>query len=251
MKIKPVPKSSLVDTVVRRIRALIEQGKLSAGDRLPTEAELIHRLGVSRSVLREAVKRLETIGLLRVEHGRGMFVGAGQKLSSCVALFRSAMAIAPRDVRQFAEFRKIIECYAARRAAEIASPEEIAELQDLCDQMAEVAGEPKGVEFDWRFHRKLIEMTGNELLVNIVEVLQEFVVAGMWQTTDRPRYVALNRPVHQAIVDAIRQGDPDAAARAMQTHMDLLIVSLEQLEQEDDGVRAGDQAGDETAGDAR
>src|SRR5262249_1007028 len=70
-------RESLVDTVVERIRAVIEQGHLKAGDRLPTEAELSAQLGVSRTVVREAVSQLESVGLLSVQRGRGTFVGDG------------------------------------------------------------------------------------------------------------------------------------------------------------------------------
>ena len=75
-------------------------------------------MGVSRTVLREAISRLEAIGLLTVRRGRGMFIGDRHSLANCVRLVRSAMAITPGDLVQFTEFRRAVECYAAQRAAQ-------------------------------------------------------------------------------------------------------------------------------------
>jgi DNA-binding FadR family transcriptional regulator len=234
VSIKPIVKSSLVTNVVERIRSLIETGGLQAGDRLPSESDLVERLGVSRGALREAVRQLETLGLLSVAHGRGMFVSDGRKLSNCAQLFRSAMAISPKDSLQFAEFRRIIECYTARRAAELATEEDIAGLEQLRDEMAQGGGNPQGLQADWQFHRKLAEMTGNELLINVMSVLQEFVMAGMWHTTqvpDGPEEQQLSNQLHTAIVNAIRAHDPDASEQAMHSHMDGLDNALKRAEQ--------------------
>ena len=127
--IRSARKGSLVSTVVERLRQFVEEKKLQSGDRLPTEAELLKQFGVSRTVLREAVGRLETIGLVAVRHGQGMFVGDPDTLAGCLSLLRSAMAISPRDLTQFAEFRTALECHTARRSAELASPEDVAQLE--------------------------------------------------------------------------------------------------------------------------
>ncbi|MBY0525614.1 MAG: FadR family transcriptional regulator [Gemmataceae bacterium] len=231
--IEPIAKNSLVDTVVERIRSLIEKGELKAGDRLPTESELVERLQVSRGALREGIKRLQTLGLLRVAQGRGMYVGDGQDLSSCVQLFRSAMAISTKESLQFAEFRRMVECYNARRAAERATKEDVAELERMLEEKNRLGPTEEGVHWDWLFHRKLAEITGNDLIRNVVVVLQEFVVAGIWHTAQAPEVMDIHRRsyrLHRAIVDAIADGDPDAAERAMQTHMDALVSTLEKAE---------------------
>src|SRR5262249_31986568 len=105
VKIKPVKRTSLVDTVMERIRSLVTDGHLAPGDRLPTEAELIQQLEVSRTVLREAIGRLEAMGLIAVRGPRGMFVGDTGSLLSCVRLLRSALTVSPRELVQFTEFR--------------------------------------------------------------------------------------------------------------------------------------------------
>jgi len=227
--IQPIAKNSLVDAVVARLRALIEQGDLRAGDRLPTESELVARLGVSRGALREAVRRLETLGLLTVAQGRGMFVAGGGDLSGCVSLFRSAMAISPKDSLQFAELRRILEVHTARRAAELATPAGIAELEELIERKTAGGATMTGVHWDWLFHRKLAEIAGNELIKNVIHVLQEFVMAGIWHTAQTLTAGAERRSykLHRAIVDAIAAGDADRAEKAMHRHMDALVEALD------------------------
>ena len=233
LKIKPIRRQSLVDTVVARIREVIEQGHLRAGDRLPTETELSRQLGVSRTVVREAVSQLESLGLLSVQRGRGMFVGSWSGLSGCVKMLRSALALSPKELVQFTEFRNAIECYAARRAAEVATPQDLVELQTLCDEMDRPGREGlEAMQIDFQFHRRLMAITGNELMTNVLEVVQEFALAAMVQTTPQPRDRESSHRRHQAIVKAIRAGDPDAAEKAMQAHMQHTLRMLETIQRQ-------------------
>jgi GntR family transcriptional repressor for pyruvate dehydrogenase complex len=228
VKLKPLNRNSLVDTVVDQIRTLIEKGNFTAGDRLPTESDLIGRLRVSRSVLREAVSRLETMGLVSVQRGRGMFVGEPQSLSSCVQMVRTAMTISPREMEQFAEFRAALECYSARQAAERATPENLVELETILEQMDRPEQEYFDcLRYDFQFHRKIIELAGNTLMNNVMEIIQEFVMAGMVQTTPTPRNHAKSQQLHRDIFEAIKAGNPDAAEAAMKVHMRLVKERLQ------------------------
>ena len=220
MAIRSARKGSLVSTVVERLRQHIERTKLKSGDRLPTEADLLEQLGVSRTVLREAIGRLETIGLVTVRHGQGMFVGDPDTLAGCLNMLRSAITISPRDLTQFLEFRTALECYAARRAAELARPEQIARLEALCDLMEQPdVPYEEAIQDDFAFHLNLAEVTGNPLLVNILKVLQQFILAGMLQTTPNPRDRSVSRRLHRTILRAIKANDPEAAEDAMREHM--------------------------------
>jgi GntR family transcriptional repressor for pyruvate dehydrogenase complex len=233
LKIKPVKRDSLVDTVVARIREVIEQGRLRAGDRLPTEAELSEQLGVSRTVVREAVSQLESLGLLSVQRGRGMFVGSWSSLTGCVKMLRTALALSPRELVQFTEFRTAIECHAARRAAELATALDLAELKKLCDDMDRAGREYlEAMRIDFQFHRRLMAITGNELLCSVLEVIQEFVLAAMVQTTPQPRDREQSHRRHLAILRAVRAGNPDAAEQAMRAHMEHTVSVLEEVDRQ-------------------
>ena len=229
-------RSSLVAEVVTLLREVIEKKGLEPGDRLPTEADLVASLEVSRPVLREAISQLETLGLVQVRRGLGMFVGDRDSLASCLKLVRTAMAVTPRDLIQLADLRTALEIHASRQAAERATAADVAELQVLCDAMdrADLPYE-EAIGLDFAFHRRLIAASGNELTLNVMSVLQEFIVEGMLQTTPRPRDRTVSRRLHRAILEAVRGGDSDAAEAAMRKHME---VTRRRLETGIEGPRA-------------
>jgi GntR family transcriptional repressor for pyruvate dehydrogenase complex len=213
---------------VAQVRRLVESSGLAPGERLPSEAELVERLQVSRPVLREAIRQLETLGLVQVRRGRGMFVGDRDSLSGCLQLVRTAMAVTPRDLTQMAQLRTALECEAARRAAEDAGPEDVAELERLCDAM-DRRGLPyeEAIGLDFAFHRRIFEAGSGELMRNVLVVLQGFIVEGMAQTTPQPRDRTVSRRLHRAILEAIRNQDPEAADAAMREHMRITCARLE------------------------
>ncbi|MBY0522540.1 MAG: FadR family transcriptional regulator [Gemmataceae bacterium] len=229
MKVPPIVRQSLADIVVQRLRDLIDREQLGAGDRLPTEQELLQQLQVSRPVLREAIARLESIGLISSPRGRGeFFVSDRAGLASCAQMVRTALTISPRDVLKYAEVRWAIECFAARRAAELATQEDLAELEQLLEQMDRPDQDHlESIRIDFQFHRKLIDITGNEVMQNMMEVIHAFVMAGMVHTTPKPRDRSWSRPLHQGILDAVRSASPEAAEAAMRVHMESVIHRLQ------------------------
>lgn len=228
MVFKPVGRgASLVDTVVDQVQHLIADGRLGSGDRLPREDELVGQFGVSRTVLREALSRLEATGLVTIQRGRGMFVADPSGVASCARLIRNAMTLTGKDLAQFMEFRSIIECQAARRAAERARPEDLAELEALCIEMnREGLDFIESVRLDFRFHLKIVEISGNELMQSALGIIQEFIMTTMVKTTPNPRDYDRSRKVHMEVVEAIRTGNPDVAEAAARAHMALSERSL-------------------------
>lgn len=222
--LEPVRRVTLVDSVVEQIRDLIENSGLKSGDRLPGEHELVQRLDVSRSVVREAISRLQTIGLLTTVRGRGggTFVGDHDTVMGYANVVRSTMSICDKDAKQFAEFRAALEIYSARRAAEVATDDDVAELEDLCDSIGSSKDhESLRTTADFQFHRKLAEIAGNEVILHTLQLSREFIKSTISQTGPRDR--ERSRAQHQDVVDAIRSRDPDAAERAMRIHMESMI----------------------------
>jgi GntR family transcriptional repressor for pyruvate dehydrogenase complex len=231
MHITPIQRVSLVGTVAEQIRGFIEQGPLKAGDRLPSEAELARQLGVSRSVVREALGRLETMGLLSSRQGRGSFVGNRHSLADYVKLVRSVMALSPRELLEFVKFRRAVECYAAREAALLATADDLAALETLLFQMDRPGQEYRAtIRLDFEFHRKIVNITGNQLMRNVMGLIHEIIIAIMEQTTSQPRDRRGSRRHHRAIFEAIRAGDPEAAESAMRTHLDGVVARVQQME---------------------
>ncbi len=227
MQIEAIERQTTADLVVERIARAIKDRNLVAGERLPGEHELVEQLKVSRPVLREALARLQSMGLVDIQRGGGTFVGNANSLANCVRLLRSAVTISPQELRSYAELRTAIEVQAARQAAELATDDDVAELSALLKRLNDdELPYPDVLEIDFCFHRKLVDIAGNPLMQNMMEVIYEFVLTQMVRTTPSQRENALGRKLHKAILQAVREHDPDAAADAMQQHMQAVLNRL-------------------------
>lgn len=227
--IRPTERTSMVQEVTEKLRRFIVHGDLSSGDRLPSETQLLAQLRVSRPVLREAINRLAAIGLLSVRHGSGTFVARRDWLSSCMKMAGSAMTIEPRELLQFVEFRRVLESYAARKAAEVAKPEQVTALDQTLRETLDAAdrGSQSAMEADFRFHCLLVEIGGNRLMRGLLELLQEFIMAGMMRTQQDAMADPESAVIHRSILQAIRNHSPNSAEEAVLAHMDLLAKRLE------------------------
>ena len=175
----------------------------------------------------EALARLESMGLVDIQRGRGTFVGSRTSLANCVRLLRSAVTISPQELRTYAELRSALEVQAVRQAAECATDADISELAALLKRLDDdELPYPEALELDFQFHRKLIDIAGNPLMRNLIEVIYEFVLTQMARTTPSPRDNQLGRRLHKAIFKAIREHNGDAAATAMQQHMQAILDRL-------------------------
>lgn len=227
MQIEAIERQTTADLVVERIARVIKEQNLSAGERLPGEHELVEQLKVSRPVLREALARLQSMGLVDIQRGRGTFVGNRTSLANCVRLLRSAVTISPQELRSYAELRTAIEVQAARQAAELATEDDVAELAAILKQLDDQdLSYAEALELDFRFHRKLIDIAGNPLMQNMIEVIYDFVLTQMVRTTPSPRENKLGRRLHREIVAAIAEHDADSAERAMREHMEVVLSRL-------------------------
>jgi len=233
MQIEAIEQQTTADLVVERIARVIKDQNMSAGERLPGEHALVDQLKVSRSVLREALARLQSMGLVDIQRGRGTFVGNRTSLANCVRLLKSAVTISPQELRSYAELRTGIEVQAVRQAAELATETDVSDLTALLEELNnDDLPYPELLQVDFRFHRKLIDIAGNPLMQNMMEVIYEFVVAQMAQTTPSPRENKLGRRLHRDIVAAIKAHDADAAERAMREHMEVILTRLKKGESE-------------------
>jgi GntR family transcriptional repressor for pyruvate dehydrogenase complex len=217
----------LVDQVMGLLSDYIRREGLSPGDRLPSEADLAERMQCSRNVLREAVGRMTSLGLVDVRRGSGMFVGTTDAVRSCALLLRSSLAISVNDLVEFTEFRRALEGYAARQATSKATDGELSEL----DAMAKAIDDPditreESLKRDSAFHLRLMEIGGNRLMSTILESLLDFMQASMDSTTATPRDIDTSRQLHAAIMDGLLKRDPIAAENAMEFNRQHTINSL-------------------------
>lgn len=222
---------SLVDHVVEQVRDNIESGIIKPSDRLPTEFELGARFGVSRTVIREATRRLQSLGLVEIRHRRGLFVGNQDSVRDLVRLTRSTLAVSMADLEKFNDFRAAIESHAARQAALKATASDIGKLQELCDQLVEEVAKAETSEAvqkaDVAFHLHIAMIAGNDLIPQILQLVRDMIMKSMARTMQSHLLTAdQSRHWHQAIVDAIRGRDAARAEQAMRDHMEAVQQRL-------------------------
>ncbi|MFC4068271.1 FadR/GntR family transcriptional regulator [Actinoplanes subglobosus] len=203
---------ALTDDAIGKIKSMITSGELGPGDRLPREADLAARLGLSRSSLREAVRALSMIRVLDVRQGDGTYVTS---LDPGVLLDALSFVVDfHRDdtVLQFLEVRRILEPAATALAAERMSASDIEKLQALLDELGPDPTLDALVANDLEFHRRIAAGAGNGVLCSLIEGLSAPTSrARVWRGLTQEGAVARTREQHQAIHDALAARRPDLA----------------------------------------
>ncbi len=204
-----------------QIERAIRAGDFGPGDRLPSERELVETFGVSRVSVREAIRSLEALGLVRVYQGRGAFVsdrrsGLGEPLARWLDVHR-------HEVLELLAVRGALDEYAAVSAVENgdrAALEKVKAAHAAFAAGAE-AGEPTGelVALDTDFHIAIAEAGGNRLLYDLLSDLHSYLAESRYLAlapADRPRHSAEE---HQAIIEALTAGDAAGARSATAAHI--------------------------------
>jgi len=188
--------------------------------RLPSERSLAQSLGVGRAELRKALGVLEGQGRIQRHVGRGTFLTAMRETANEIA-DRVSLKTSPAAAM---EARLLVEPGLVSLAAEKATPEQIIELRRLCAEMRAVDSWDAYAELDWRFHNMVAAATGNILLTEIQQLLNQVRRNVVWNDLDtpppRPRPDYHSFAEHEAIVAAIAGRDPRGAAAAMRGHLE-------------------------------
>jgi GntR family transcriptional repressor for pyruvate dehydrogenase complex len=220
-----IPASRLYEGVISQVHRLIRDGHLKPGDKLPPERELVARFKVGRSSIRDAIRVLEVMGTVRVRQGGGTVV---QDLSprSLVAPLATMLQRRRELVSELMDLRKILEPPLAARAARKATPEDLARLDEVLARQAEKTrrGEP-AVDEDAEFHRGIAQAGGNQVVLNVLDILMDLLAETRVQTLQVRGRSQRSMAGHRRILQAIRRRDPAAAERSMRNH----IRSVEEI----------------------
>ncbi len=211
---------ALTDRAIAEIKSMIQAGELQPGDRLPPEADLSERLGLSRSSLREAVKALEAMRVLDVRRGDGTYVTSLEprlllEAVSFVLDFHQSHA-----VLEVFEVRRILETSSAALAAENAGEGDIAGLRASLAASRAATGIEELVEHDRDFHSRIAGATGNGYLAGLLETVSDKTLrARIWRGLTQDKAVDKTLAEHEAIIDAIEAGNGDLARALMLVHV--------------------------------
>ncbi|MFG3056268.1 FadR/GntR family transcriptional regulator [Kitasatospora sp. NPDC048239] len=202
----------VTDSAIEKIKAMIVSGELRPGSRLPKEADLAERLGLSRNSLREAVKALSLIRVLDVRQGDGTYVTSLEPNLLLDALGFVVDFHQDNSVLEFLEVRRILEPAAAAMAARVMPDAEISALGELLEGLSDEASLQELIDNDLEFHRRIAVGSGNTVLCSLVDGLSGPTArARIWRGLTEEGAVDRTRQQHHAILDAIAHRRPDLA----------------------------------------
>ncbi|MFM8574542.1 MAG: FadR/GntR family transcriptional regulator [Limnohabitans sp.] len=217
-------RGGLVQEVVEHLPQQIQSGQIQAGEKLPTESAVMRELGVSRTVVREAISRLQASGLVETRHGIGTFALDAPSTHN----FRIAeqdMATVD-DVIAVLELRISLETEAAGLAAQRASPEQLTAMAAALHSFSiAMHNQSDAVPSDFQFHMEVAKATGNRHFADLMTYLGTHIIPRTRINTadqapeGRQAYLARVHGEHEKIFQAIRKHDSETARAAMRSHL--------------------------------
>jgi GntR family transcriptional repressor for pyruvate dehydrogenase complex len=216
--LEPIHNTSVVDEIVERLVGLIVDEGLKPGDKLMSERELIARLGVGRSSLREAIKTLCALGVLETRRGTGTFVGYGDT-SILTKPLAWGLFVNQTNIQHVIEARSVVEIALAGWAAERATTEDIAKIGQILEQMDAVQDDMDTyVDLDLKFHLAIAHAADNEMMAGVLGIFQHVLRVWMETTYVESGGTKDSMELHHKIYDAIRNSDVAQASELMADH---------------------------------
>lgn len=224
--LKPIKKESVRGQVFWQLRDQILRRTWPPGSKLPSEHELAQTMGVSRVSIREGIQHLVSLGILETRHGEGTFV---RELSGGQVHFNALIPLLVLDnidILHVLEYRQIIEKGTAALAAERATDQDLAEMEAVYEQMAQLRGNvAEFARADLEFHLVLAKATANPVIIKVNNILRSILEVSM-ENIVSTLGMEDGLHYHRLIIDAIRARDAQAAESIMQEHVDRTIVRL-------------------------
>ena len=225
-------KISAVDATVNYIKAQIEEGKLKPGDQLPSERTLQTNLGVSRYTLREALAKLNALGIIESAHGKGSFIAREMSLSSLGNVFLPLFANQDmKGVIDFFEARMIIESEAVVLCAERRSEDDLKRLHTIIEKSKGEFDDPRQFgELDFQFHREISLITGNVFIQRMMDCLNDYVKRYLLSIAVSPanRKGAYN--THLRIFEYIKKKDTRRVREITRKHLSRSLHLLRNIQ---------------------
>lgn len=210
---------NLCGQVVHDLGCEIVSGRIEPGTALPQEMSLCEQMGVSRTVVREAIKSLAAKGMVESRPKRGTIVCSERNwnyLDPHVLEWQKEFDMTGKFLLHLAEFRQTIEPTAAALAAERATDDEICSITEACNEMTQNADDVESfLSADMRFHTEILHATGNSFFAPVANVVGAALESSLRVTNREPRENRESLPLHEAVAKAIAKRKPDKARKAM------------------------------------
>ena len=232
----PVLKQSLSDKLAQRIRGMIQKGDYSQGDRLPPIMEMAKRFGVGHPTIREALKKLETMGIVEIRHGSGVYVSRSEEVlvlasPDYVGTVTKKLLLDLIDARMPLEMKSVAE------AVKHGSPEDLLEMKRLLKTAGDNLDDDVVLnETNMGFHRQIALASGNTVLVQLLDVLRDLfteeqrLILGIFGSRER------DHREHLAILEALERRDETLGVERMRKHLQGVADSIHRWDAENHPV---------------
>ena len=226
--IDPIARRKTYELVAERLVALIGDRSFQSGDQLPTERELTASFQVGRSSVREALRMLESQGVIRSLNGGAFVVAdAASPLNSSLRLLLTLDESS--RLHDVIELRSILECEAAALAAERHGPEHLTRMDEAIEEMTKGLEEPEGdafIDADLRFHLAVAEATGNRVLLHSMQAVRDVIRRMLMTVFNLPGSAVRAVEEHRSVRAAIAAGDPSRARDEMRAHLTRVEIDV-------------------------
>jgi len=218
MPIKQINQKRVSDIVFDQLKEMIVTQEWAPGDKIPSENEIAQMMSVSRVSVRSALQRLASIGIIESRQGEGTFVreySTSRQLEHLTPL----LMLSQLDYKALAEFRIILECHNAQIAAERCTPEILEELDKNFVKYKKSTTDGKdNIEIDVAFHLLIAKATQNPFIIEIFSILKDYLIMGIRKYQS---FAGVQSGVHyhEAILNSIKEKDPDKAYHIMEEHL--------------------------------
>jgi len=223
VQLKAIEKTSLVEKVEQKILNIVRKNNLSIGDSLPAELELTEGLGVSRSVVREALSRLRMLGLLESRKKRGLLIAEPDVFGGCSQILDAAF-LDEKTQRDLCEMRLTLELGLADLLFLRKTDRDLNALETIVNHEEKARTEQTRLKLDIEFHATLYQMARNDLLLRFQALLEPF-----FRETVRREQINGRRKgeaSHRDLLEELRAGDPDSFRKKMREHLQPHFVRL-------------------------
>ena len=227
MDIQPAQKITLIDSVKEQLLSLIREGTLKPGDSLPSERELMERLQVGRSSVREALRSLATMNVIEIRPGRGAFVCA--PVSEDLLPHETLRVLLDRDTMiEIVEARTVIEGELAAMAAERATATDIQALTEILAEADQCVDDiERSLSLNAQFHLTVAQAAHNGVLVMMLQSVRDYLEERLQELSDDVEAMKVSAADHHFILECIKTGEAGCARKAMHEHLSAVRRQVE------------------------
>jgi GntR family transcriptional repressor for pyruvate dehydrogenase complex len=224
--LKPVARESLVDRLVDQIRSSINAGNYSLGERLPTIMEMARRFGVGHPTVREALKKLEAIGVVEIRHGSGVYVTRTQDVLMLASDYSGK--VTKKLLLDLIQARTPIEVQSVALATKVGRAEDFAEMKRLLTTAGENLDNDAVLNsVNMAFHRQIAKASGNTVIAQLLDVMQDLfadeqrLILGIFGSRKR------DHEEHLAIFAALEKRNEKLATERMRQHLEGVAAAIQ------------------------